>query len=103
MILFPALHLGKRGVFLHSRILHLFSAYTAQGDLGWVFLSILQQMLQIGKGWQWNRSLPRDLGPFTVRSHQTCISGTISPAPGLPDWPAALKGEGLGFHPFQSE
>lgn len=54
----PCSACGKTWAFSHRRRLHLFSAHKAQGDPGCAFLSILQQMLQRGEGWQGNRSAP---------------------------------------------
>lgn len=58
MTLFQALHIWEHLDFLHSRkTFHLSPAYTAQAPV-WVFLSIFQQVLQIGKGWQRNSNPP---------------------------------------------
>lgn len=77
---FRALHLRGRG--LSDTVVPF--VLCPHGDPGWVFLSVLHKCHELAEdGRQGNRSFPCDLGPFTVGSHQTCISRAISPAPGL--------------------
>lgn len=72
-----------------------------RGDPGWVFLSVLHKCHELAEdGRQGNRSFPCDLGPFTVGSHQTCISRAISPAPGLALARSSPK-RGLQLNSFQ--